>query len=104
MTFADFMRSAQDDPAPPAGLGRALQALWLDRRDQWPEAHALAQAAGEDAAERLAGAWVHAYLHRKEGDPGNAAYWYRQAGQPAAPGALAAEWEQITRTLLQTGA
>ena len=103
MTFAEFVSSAKADSAPPAGLGRALQALWHDRRDQWPEAHALVQAAGKAATEQSAGAWVHAYLHRKEGDSDNAAYWYRQAGQPVAQGALVAEWEQIARTLLQNG-
>ncbi len=95
MSFADFLRSATADPAPPAGLSRALLALWHDRREEWDEAHALAQEAGGSD-----GAWVHAYLHRKEGDEGNADYWYRLAGHPVAQGALPAEWEQIARALL----
>ena len=94
MSFADFLES-RADPAPPAGLGPSLQALWHEARGDWEEAHTLAQAAG--GAE---GAWVHAYLHRKEGDESNAAYWYARAGQPVATGALDAEWEQIARALL----
>ncbi len=95
MTFAEFLQSAAADPAPPAGLTRALQALWHAQRGQRDEAHALAQTAdGGD------GAWVHAYLHRKEGDDDNADYWYRLAGQSMPAGDLPAEWEQIARALL----
>ena len=95
MSFADFQHSATADAAPPEHLTRALQALWHDRRGHWEAAHALAQeASGAD------GAWVHAYLHRKEGDPGNADYWYRLAGQPMHAGDLTEEWAQIARTLL----
>ncbi len=94
MPFADFQKSTAG-AAPPPGLGGALRALWLDAAGRWDEAHAAAQAAGGKD-----GAWVHAYLHRKEEDEMNAGYWYVRAGQPAATGALAAEWEAITRALL----
>ncbi len=90
-SFESFVAAA----VPPPGLGPALQALWHDARGDWDRAHELAQAAsGRD------GAWVHAYLHRKEGDEGNAGYWYARAGRPAARGDLRAEWEQIVRALL----
>jgi hypothetical protein len=70
-------------------------ALWWDARGDWDKAHESAQdVAGPD------GAWVHAYLHRKEGDEGNAAYWYRRAGCPVAKGDFQQEWEQIVRELL----
>ena len=72
-----------------------LLALWWDGRGNWDKAHEVAQDV-EDAD----GAWVHAYLHRKEGDAGNAAYWYRLAGQPVAGGDLKEEWERIVLTLL----
>jgi hypothetical protein len=49
------------------------------------------------------GAWIHAYLHRKEGDAENAAYWYRRARQPIASGSLDAEWTRITTALLGSG-
>ena len=71
--------------APPGGLGPALQALGWDAKGDWDRAHALAQ-----ADEGGAGDWVHAYLHRKEGDASNAGYWYRRAGKPAIAAALLA--------------
>ena len=92
--FADFQKSTTGAALPP-GLDGPLRALWLDAAGRWDEAHAAAQAAGG-----ADGAWVHAYLHRKEGDEMNAGYWYARAGQPAATGGLAAEWEAITRALL----
>jgi hypothetical protein len=82
--------------APPAGLGPALLALWHDAHGDWDKAHALAQ---EDGGRD--GAWVHAYLHRKEGDEGNAGYWYARAGKAPASGDLAVEWEAIARALLK---
>lgn len=96
MSFAEFQESIARDAAPPAGAGGALQALWHDARGDWDAAHEAAQAdPGRD------GAWVHAYLHRKEGDAGNAGYWYARAGRRAPPAGttLAAEWEQIARAL-----
>lgn len=79
----------------PADAGPALRALWHDAHGDWDTAHTLAQeAVGRD------GAWVHAYLHRKEGDEMNAGYWYARAGRPAATGDLRAEWETIVRALL----
>ncbi len=70
------LRASLGGPAPPPGLGPALQALWRDAKGDWDGAHPLAQ-----VDESAAGCWVHAYLHRKEGDAGNAAYWYRRAGK-----------------------
>ncbi len=95
LSFPDFKKSTAGAAAP-AGLGGVWLALWHDARGEWDEAHALAQAVGGTN-----GAWVHAYLHRKEGDEGNARYWYARAGRPAAAGDLAAEWEAIARELLE---
>jgi hypothetical protein len=89
--FRDSLRSG----APPAGLSQALQALWYEAKGDWPAAHRLAQA--EDDA---AGAWVHAYLHRVEGDLANAGYWYRRAGRPVGTQPLAEEWAAIAAALL----
>jgi hypothetical protein len=80
---------------PPAGLSQALEALWWDRKGDWGKAHEAAQ-----AKEDPAGCWVHAYLHRKEGDLGNAGYWYRRAGRPPAEGTLDDEWAIIAKALL----
>ncbi len=82
-------------PAAPPELSGALQALWHDAHGDWDAAHQCAQADGS-----AAGAWVHAYLHRKEGDDGNAGYWYRRAGRPAGTGAAEAEWSAIAAALL----
>jgi hypothetical protein len=83
---------------PPAGLGPSLQALWWDAKGDWDRAHALAQT-DEDGA----GARVHAYLHRKEGDFGNAAYWYLRAGAPPSRAPLEEEWAAIAAALLGEG-
>ena len=90
MTAAELkaLRSP-DELAPP------LKALWHDARGDWDAAHRVAQDIDDDT-----GAWIHAYLHRKEGDPGNAAYWYRRARKPVASGSLDAEWDEIATALL----
>jgi hypothetical protein len=95
MDLATFRASLAAGAAPPSGLGPALQALWWDAKGEWERAHELAQA--DDGG---AGDWVHAYLHRKEGDAGNAAYWCRRAGKPLCRGPLEAEWEAIAAALL----
>ena len=97
MSFAEFQRSVASDSAPPADARGALQALWHDARGDWEQAHAGAQ---DDHSP--AGSWVHAYLHRKEGDLGHAGYWYSRARrpQPAETMTLADEWSQIARVLL----
>jgi hypothetical protein len=82
------------EAAPPPGLPPSLEALWWDAKGDWAKAHHCAQ-----SDESAAGAWVHAYLHRKEGDLSNAGYWYRRAAKPVAEGPLAAEWRAILRAL-----
>jgi hypothetical protein len=76
MTLDDFRQSLQKDD-PPAELTLALVGLWWDAKGDWTRAHESAQ---QD--EGVDGSWVHAYLHRKEGDQSNAAYWYSRAGKP----------------------
>ena len=94
MTLDELRATLTSDPPP--NVTQLLRALWHDARADWEEAHRLAQ----DIDDKN-GAWVHAYLHRKEGDPGNAAYWYSRAGQPVASGSLDAEWERIVMALLR---
>ncbi|WP_027518368.1 hypothetical protein [Bradyrhizobium sp. WSM1417] len=84
-----------DGAAPPPDLSAPLAALWWAAKGDWDQAHRIVQ----DESSREA-AWVHAYLHRVEGDLGNAGYWYRQAGQPVATDSLQAEWDRIAATLL----
>lgn len=94
MTLAEFKASlSQSDP--PEDLSTLLQALWYEGKDNWEQAHNIAQ--DISSAE---GSWIHAYLHRKEGDQGNAAYWYSRAGKPVPRLTLEQEWEQIVSALL----
>lgn len=73
-----------------------LYALWHDAHDDWHAAHETAQ-----DIETPEGAWIHAYLHRREGDRVNAAYWYRRAGKSPATGTLEDEWHQLATALLR---
>jgi hypothetical protein len=92
---SDLFRASLSAERPPAGLSPPLEALWWAGKDMWDEAHALVQ--NEPGAE---GAWVHAHLHRVEGDRANAAYWYRRAGRPVASGGIEEEWRAIASALL----
>ena len=94
MDFAAF-RGSLGEGAPPEGLSHAMQALWWDAKGDWKEAHRCAQQQPDPT-----GAWVHAYLHRVEGDMSNAGGWYRRAGKPVSSASLKEEWETIARTLL----
>jgi hypothetical protein len=91
----DQLRASLHQPGPPAELPSLLAALWWEAKGDWNQAHEIAQA--EESADA---AWVHAYLHRKEGDTSNAAYWYNRAHQPRCTLSLDAEWEQIASALL----
>ena len=97
MTPAAFNASLAK-AAPPAGLSPALTALWWAGKEEWDKAHALAMS--EDGLEC---AWVHAYLHRVEGDLDNARYWYRQARRPPATGELGDDGAAIAAALLERG-
>jgi hypothetical protein len=95
MNLQEFRNSlSRNDP--PHELSLPLVALWWDAKGDWTKAHESAQ---QD--EGPAGAWVHAYLHRKEGDSSNAGYWYQRAGKSPARNTLDKEWAEIAATLLQ---
>ena len=95
ITTAEFDASLAAADAPPPGVSLAVQGLWWDAKGDWSRAHGCAQ----DQDDRI-GAAVHAYLHRKEGDLGNAGYWYARAGRPArAAGDIDAEWDRIAAHL-----
>ena len=94
VTLAEFKQTtAASQPSPQ--LSPPLLALWHDAKGDWASAHQTAQDI-DDAT----GAWIHAYLHRKEGDSSNASYWYRRAGKPHCHESLESEWEQIATTVL----
>ena len=95
MTLADFEAAVAARRALPADTAPLVTALWHDATGDWEHAHTLAQ-----DVESADGAWVHAYLHRREGDVSNAHYWYRRAQRPPASGALDDERREIVEALL----
>ena len=80
----------------PDDIPLLLQSLLLEASGDWQNAHRIAQ-----ADESKDGSWVHAYLHRVEGDHGNASYWYRSAGKEIAQISTPEEWEYIAMALLK---
>ncbi|MBK1831311.1 hypothetical protein JIN77_11275 [Verrucomicrobiaceae bacterium R5-34] len=96
MNSKELAESATRGGNPPAGLNQALRSLWLARAGRWEEAHDLCQ-----EIDGPAGAWIHAHLHRVEGDLPNAGYWYSQAGKPQPVGQekLGEEWLQLVEEL-----
>lgn len=95
MTLSELTESVASNDAPDSSLSLPLQALWWDAKGDWHQAHDVCQSAG--SAE---GDWVHAYLHRKEGDLGNASYWYNRARQPVFQGTLEEEWDSLVQGFL----
>lgn len=94
MTIEAF-KASLSEAEPPAGISKSLEAMWYDGKGDWETSHNIAQ----DILS-VDGSWIHAYLHRKEGDQGNAAYWYRRAGRNVPKLTLEEEWEEITIQLL----
>lgn len=96
MTTLDAFRESVAAATPPADAGPALQALWWLRRGDWTRAHELVQQHEDDPACN----WVHAHLHRQEGDMNNAGGWYRRAGKPVSTLSLQDEWSQLAAEML----
>lgn len=95
MNLAEF-KSSLTSATPPANLPIGLQALWQAGKGNWKGAHELVQQReGEQACD-----WIHAYLHRQEGDLSNAGYWYRRANKPVQKNSLEEEWAEISAALL----
>ena len=94
MNLEEFKLSVSDE-LPPIDINDLLQALWIEAKGDWDTAHSIAQ---ENLSNN--GSWVHAYLHRKEGDLSNASYWYSRAGRKRPEISLQQEWDYIVSTLL----
>jgi hypothetical protein len=94
MIMDNFIKSLDSDH-PPSPISIYLQALWYDAKGNWEQAHQLVQ-----DIETAEGSWIHAYLHRKEGDIANAGYWYRRAGKLLPEISLKQEWENIVKAFL----
>lgn len=96
MTETEF-RASLSAVHPPVNLTPALEALWHAAKGDWDKAHDITQPGGSELD------WVHAYLHRVEGDLSNAGYWYRRAGKPQATTPLDAEWVELVNAFLAKG-
>jgi hypothetical protein len=94
MTFSAF-KETFSGTVPPSSLSIYAQSLWYDAKGNWSKAHELIQ----DEPDKNA-AWIHAYLHRKEGDSWNADYWYNRAGRKRPAVSLEEEWEQLVTAFL----
>jgi hypothetical protein len=94
MTIQDF-KSSLKDSTPMAEMSELLKALWYDAKGNWESAHETAQ-----EISTYDGSWIHAYLHRKEGDISNASYWYARAGRELPVITLHEEWENILNELI----
>ena len=90
-----IFKNSLKEKHPPASLSPYLEAMWYDAKNDWDKAHTVVQ----DIEDKTA-AWVHAYLHRKEGDIWNADYWYNRAGKKRPDLTLNEEWEQIANAFL----
>ena len=95
MSVEGFIESLSAN-SPPSGLSPYLLSLWYDAKGDWSKAHEIIQ-----DEENKNGSWIHAYLHRKEGDIWNADYWYRRAGKTRPSHSLDDEWKQIVVDMLR---
>ena len=93
MTLTDFKTTLEQE-APPPNLSPAVEALWHAGKNQWDASHDICQESNQALD------WVHAWLHRQEGDLANAGYWYRRAGRTMSPNTLEVEWDEIAEALL----
>ena len=94
MQLEDFIKSI-NHAEPPQGVSTYLLALWYDGNGDWAKAHSCVDHLDDSTA-----CWVHAYLHRKEGDTWNADYWYRRANKKRPSITLQEEWNDIAKSLL----
>ena len=95
MNYDEFIGSLSSDQ-PPQKIPVVLKALWYDGKNDWEGSHNIAQ----DIDDKN-GSWVHAYLHRKEGDISNAHYWYSRAGKSEPRMTLKEEWESLVRNFIE---
>jgi hypothetical protein len=94
MTIKEF-RDSLSQSQPPSSVNALLQSLWFDGHGDWDRSHDIAQ-----DIHTKEGSWIHAYLHRKEGDEGNAGYWYARAGKPFCKKTLSEEWDELVTAFL----
>ena len=95
MDLSLFKKSIEGNE-PPQEASVYLKALWYDAKGEWDRSHKLIQDIDDHKA-----AWIHAYLHRREGDIGNADYWYERAGKKRPECTLENEWEELATALIE---
>lgn len=95
LSFTEFVNSVSNTQPPP-NVNVYLKSLWYEKKGDWEKAHDLIDDIPEPTA-----SWVHAYLHRKQGDQWNADYWYKKAGKPSCTQTLDEEWTTIAQYLLK---
>jgi len=95
MQLNEFLDSTKKEVTPD-GLSEPLQAMWYARKGDWETAHNIAQSISSEL-----GSWIHAYLHRVEGDLSNADYWYKRAGKPQFQGSTDAEADDIVNSIFK---
>ena len=95
MQLNEFLDSTKKEVTPD-GLSEPLQAMWYARKGDWDKAHNIAQSISSEL-----GSWIHAYLHRVEGDLSNADYWYKRAGKPQFQGSTEAEADEIVNSIFK---
>ena len=94
MTFDEFKATLSED-SPPTSVSLPLQAMWFAGKGEWDKSHDICQESNQELD------WVHAWLHRQEGDLSNAGYWYRRANQTMSESTLEEEWDEIAQALLK---
>lgn len=95
MDIVTFIASLKNE-VPPEDISVYLMALWYDAKGDWDNSHTTIQDVDTQNAE-----WIHAYLHRKEGDSFNADYWYRRAGKKRTDSTLSEEWNELVLAMLE---
>ena len=95
MNLGEFHKSTNKE-VPSEGLSEPLQAMWYSKKGDWETAHNIAQSISSEL-----GSWIHAYLHRVEGDLSNADYWYKRAGKPQFQGSTEAEADEIINSIFK---
>lgn len=75
-------------------MEKLIKAIKLADTGKWEEAHRIVQNDGS----RLSN-WIHANLHRQEGDIGNAMYWYGRCGEEFTKISFEKEREQILQQI-----
>jgi hypothetical protein len=95
MTYDEFISSLASNE-PPQQISGVLRALWYDGKNDWNGSHNIVQEIDDKN-----GSWVHAYLHRKEGDLSNARYWYSRAGKTEPKISVREEWESLVRHFIE---